>query len=459
MGHFSNQEVVLEEAPPEISRRNEVERFIDEFRRGHDDGVLAWVLHPMLHEVFLRAPRSRSGSSAIEIARHVAASQAARRGVEIFKQGRVGFAIDGTNLRRVLRPIIEARTVSGGEAVPVVPRLDRRRSVLWTVRALEYAGALDRSARDAGLPVSRADIRRYCLAGARALFRAESVMDPGRFRLLVVATQHAPNVRALLAIARERGIASLYFPHAPVGNNRQYADLPVDHAGLRGEGEVDFYRRLGVRDDLAVVGNPMVGDLDDEAPRELREAPVFAVSPYSERVLGELFRLVACVLGDKPLVVAPHPRSPSEQLERLMPATWRLSRATSTFQALTKGPRFLLQSSSGVAWEALALGIPVIQISYRGAKPGYALIREPFVPTIHSSRGLANVVHSVESTDRVRRGQLREWARHWCSSGGTVARSASADLVDACLGAGLKRPMLDGWGCDSLDESALGNRR
>jgi hypothetical protein len=360
----------------------------------------------------------------------------------------VAFAIDGTNLRRVLRPIIETRGATAGDALAILPVLDRRRLLHWTRLATSYGEALIHASKQAGIPVRSSEVRKYCLSGARSLTRAEGILRGSQTRLLVVATQHAPNMRALLATARSRGIASIYFPHAPVAANRQYVDLPVDHAGLRGAGEVDLYRQRGMLAALRVVGNPAVADLIEGEPNVLTEAPVFAVSDHPHAVLRDLFKLTASVLGRDHVLVAPHPRSDLGELVRLMPPSWQLWSNGSTFDLLRRGPKFVVQHSSGVAWEALALGISVIQLNYLDTPANYPLIAEPSVLFAHSTASMSRATAEAtsRSSDRAGREELRRWAAYWCNPVGRQAREACVALIEQALEDG-QRPevLLDGW--------------
>jgi hypothetical protein len=435
-----------------LERRDEgavrgLELYLDRFHEGRAWGSLEWILRPMLHEPFL-GRAGRPGSHVALLASHVLSAQVRRRGVRAYSQAPVTFAIDGVNLARVLTPIMMARRPISGKALRILPEMDQQQLLRCTKLATGYATSLVRTAREVGLPVSATQVHQYCLAGARALARANSLVKTGRTKLLVVGTQHAPNMRALLAIARQREIPSVYFPHAPAADNRQYADLPCDYAGLRGAGEVHLYRRLGVDGDLPVVGNPAVPDVIGGQPRTLSEDPVFAVSPHPPAVLADLFRLAASVLGGENVVVAPHPRSDVRHLMRFMPPSWRLVPGGRTLDVLRRGPRFVVQHSSGVAWEALALGIPVIQIGYVDARANYPLIASPFALFAHSTATLSDAVEeaSRRSSRRDDRDELRRWATHWCGSVGREATEACSALIQQAL-AGGPRPelLLDGW--------------
>ena len=440
--------IELLQRPDRQRHHSLVESFLDRFHETWPCGVLEWVLRPMLHQPFVKSARGFSLPSSLGLIPHLVAAQARQRGVQILLQGRVTFAIDGTNLSRVLKPLIETRTVHEGNASRTLPVLNQRRLLYWTKLATRYANSLIQSAKQAGLPVWPKEVRTYCLAGARALVRAEGALTSDKTGLLVVATQHAPNMRALLATARQRAVPSVYFPHAPTAANRQYSDLPVDYAGLRGAGEVDFYRQCGVSGDLPQVGNPGVGDFLEDQARILKEAPVFAVSPHDAAVLADLFRLTVSAIGAENVLVAPHPRSDRKELTRNMPLSWGLWSKGTTLDLLRRGPKFVVQHSSGVAWEALALGIPVIQLSYPKESAPYPVIARPYVLFAHSTPSLSEAVAQAValSSDRKGRDELRSWATYWCDSVGRRAREACVELINQALQGGLRSDvLLDGW--------------
>lgn len=447
--------IELLQRPDRQRHHSLVESFLDRFHETWPCGALEWVLRPMLHQPFVKSARGPSLPSSLGLVPHVVAAQARRRGVQILSQGRVAFAIDGTNLSRVLRPLIETRTADEGHASRTLPVLDSRRLFYWTKLATRYSDALIQRSKQAGLRVRPNEVRTYCLAGARALARAEGVLTSEKTGLLVVATQHAPNMRALVATARHRGVPSVYFPHAPTAANRQYADLPTDYAGLRGAGEVDFYRGCGVSGNLPQVGNPGVGDFLEDQARILKEAPVFAVPDLDPAVLADLFRLTVSAIGTEKVLVAPHPRSDRKELIRHLPSSWGLWSNGSTLDLLRRGPRFVVQHSSGVAWEALALGIPVIQLSYPNESANYPLIAKPFVLFAHSTPSLSEAVANAIaiSSDRKGRDELRDWATYWCTSVGRRAREACVGLINQALQEGQSSDvLLDGWAFRKTEE-------
>jgi hypothetical protein len=450
----SNSQIVLRNHP-KTAALQDVQPFLNRFHETWPLDELEWVLRPMLHESFMNSARWLSRKRMGVHLSHYVASQFPSRGVQLLNQGGLGFGLDGTNLRRVLEPLIEARIPLAGYPRRQLPISDRRRLAYWTRLANEYAQSLIQAAREEDVQTPASPILSFCLAGARAMTRAEGILDKAGLSALVVATQHAPNMRALIATARRRGIPSTYFPHAPTAANRQYADLPTDFAGLRGIGDVELYRRYGASGDLSVVGNPSVDDINTE-PSVLGQTPVLAVSPHPPAVLQDVFRLTASVLGDREILVAPHPRSDLRILLHLMPAKWRLWSGQRTLKLLSRGPSFVIQHSSGVAWEALFLGIPVIEIGYVDTPASYPVIAQPYVLFADSTQSLSAAVEEAmnRSADRQARDELREWASYWCSLVGRRAREACIELIDLSVSHGARqKALLDGWRFDPWAET------
>lgn len=212
---------------------------------------------------------------------------------------------------------------------------------------------------------------------------ARAVLRARKPALLFVSTQHDARIRAWLLAAQSLGIPSVYIPHAPVANNDFYHDLPVSHATLRGQAEVDYYRdRLSIKDPRIVA----VGDVSLETSSPLRQAHdpnlpgILALSPVS-KVRLTLIVSLAVEAGLKNLVVAPHPRSDINMLRELLPASWRINTGERTAELLSRGAAFVLQSSSGVALESAALGIPTANLVLNDEVPNYPLHLDPHLIT------------------------------------------------------------------------------
>lgn len=283
---------------------------------------------------------------------------------------------------------------------------------------------------------------------ALAIARSHEILTVQSVRLLVVATQHSYHIRALCLEARRRGIATIYFPHAPVADNSQYRDLPFDHAGLRGQAEVEFYRSIGVfeRESFQVTGNPTI---DTYPPVRIgTDAPILlGLSPASRTRLEQIVDLVRPVerFGVR---VAPHPASDVRLLRKVLPRSWEISERGRTMAELLSGPRCLLVQSSGVALEALLLGLPVIELSL-GGRPNYPFIRPPWVPIVSDSRSLADQLAEIfaEGPDVGARGELIRWAEYWCSPLGEASIQACGRALMRALSLGLNNELLlDAWG-------------
>lgn len=346
-------------------------------------------------------------------------------GARFVSAGEVLFFLRSENQRRTLAPIIEEvpgeRRQALGQAVRGI--VGSRRDVEVAVRAL-----CDR------IPtLAPAMVFRRVAKASRTFDQLDRLRT--RPRVVVVSNQHLADHRAVLAWARRREIPSVYVAHAPAADNPLYRDLPVDRALMRSVREVDLYRRWGADPSgCRVVGNP--GLVLPPTPPRLDEPPVFAVSPWPEERIRDVIAMVEAELPE--VIVAPHPRSSRRRLRRLLPSRWTLSEVP-TLQLLARGPRVVIQQSSGVAWESLALGIPTLQIGARTASANYPLIAPPHVLFAETRDELARALEDAAVVDRE---SLRRWAQEWCPSTGVEAASAAAEaLLDATLG----EPVLDAW--------------
>lgn len=403
--------------------------------------VLLWCVRPLLHEC-MGAGTAGSGHKSLIHGRSAAALL--RRDVpsQWISDGRALFASRTLNQRRVLRPVSEAL----GSDVPANATASFACYRVLATRASRLTSAAVSAAAARGLKLDASTLLSRLLAAARARARADGLLDAYRPSVVVVASQHDIGLRALIAAARDRGIPTVYLPHAPVARSPWYFDLPVDAAGLRGSAEIDLYIEVGAdAGGLAAMGNPAVESselvaLDPSLPA------VLAVSPIPAADIQALVNLVHSAL-DAPVLIAPHPRSNRAQLERMVPEGWRLWEGR-TLDLLRRGPVRFLQHSSGVAWEALALGIPTIQLEWLGGEPLYPLISDEVMPFAHTTAELNSALAWCDATaaTQAERERLIGWATNWCAATGSTAAAMGAAIVaDVARHGSNGRLVLDRW--------------
>ena len=407
--------------------------------------VLLWLAAPTAlldHARGSSVPPSGRGR-AKATAKTMLSGLATTRGSSLTTVDGVLFAHEGANPAATLEPVIEALSHTH-HAGPT------KRSVRPSVAALA-TGTLDlrhaRAAfeRELTLPAPAA-LERALQSAVRARARATTALDSLMPRLVVVASQHSTSSRAFIHAARERSIPTAYLPHAPAADTYQYRDLPTDFAGLRGPREVDFYRSLGARRDAAVVGNPQAWI---EAPTVLDPdaAVIFAPRPQPPE---QLRAQVAEVDAAAPrVVVSPHPRMRGRAMyEGLWPSHWEVHDGW-TMELLQRGHPCVIQMSSGVAWEAMAHGVPVIELASTPATaPLYLVIREPYAQVCSSALDLGEAVARARlaAADAPSRDRLVSWAREWCAATGAEAVAAAVAWIDECLATSpAGSPLLDHW--------------
>lgn len=282
----------------------------------------------------------------------------------------------------------------------------------------------------------------YCL-------RMANKLKLDQYRFVGVASQHAAYSRAFIWEAARLGVPTIYVPHAPIGANAQYMDLPTSAVALRGVGEVDLYADvLGVDTQrMNVIGNPSSDVLAElPPPIDANALGVLALSPQPTEVLEQLIRAVD-ESGLTNLRVAPHPRSDVERLKKMVPPGWVVEEGRRTLDMLREGPPFLLQHSSGVAWEAIALGIPTLQISLDGAVPNYYFLRDEVIFPRADASDPASIARFVAALDHsvAHRDQLRTYARRWCECDGEEAGEKLRRLLATC-DRWPSSMVFDGWG-------------
>ncbi|MEQ1787608.1 MAG: hypothetical protein ABL966_11185 [Acidimicrobiales bacterium] len=139
-----------------------------------------------------------------------------------------------------------------------------------------------------------------------------------------------------------------------------------------------------------------------------------------------------------------------ERYAAIWPAHWTLHEG-GTIDLLAAGHPCLIQTSSGVAWEAMAHGVPVIELADPSAPsptPLYPLIAAPHATLCASADDLVPAVADARRTaaDPEARARLRAWAGEWCLRTGPEAVEAAVQWIGDCLDAGpAPGPLLDRW--------------
>ncbi len=257
-------------------------------------------------------------------------------------------------------------------------------------------------------------------------------LDLSPYRFVLAARQSHPLVRALILAADGQDVPVVFLPHSPM--TRWQVDLPFSYAGMRGEAERTLVAEATNADHsrIAVVGNPDTAVLEAPMPVLRADAPgVLALSPDPEPVLRSMVVLLRDA-GLSRVVVAPHPRSDLKTLRRIIPASWQVFPGTRTTDLLQQGPPWVIQRSSGIAWEAAAFGIPTADIRSAAGAPDYPFLADESVyPALRSSEDVRRFVASAPIADRLR---IRAHATSWVTVDGSDAVRRARALIDAIDG-------------------------
>lgn len=272
-----------------------------------------------------------------------------------------------------------------------------------------------------------------------------SRFDLTKFRCVLVPRQSHPYFRALIEAASAQGVPTVYVPHSPL--TYRQVDLPVSHAGLRGQAERDFIATAASADParMTIIGNPGSDLLGRGLPAlDLARPGVLALAPDSTPRLERTIRLVhGAGLGD--VVVAPHPRTDLPALRKLIPKSWSVHTGSRTSDLLRQGPPWLIQSNSGIAWESAALGIPTANLQLGDGIPTYPFLEQPLIPKIDSSDEVRAFVESAVYTDRI---ALRETMLSWCGFDGEQAQRAAQRFLDDVSATDPIDRIADAWAPD-----------
>lgn len=240
--------------------------------------------------------------------------------------------------------------------------------------------------------------------------------DLTRFRAVLLARQTHPLMRALISAAEAQHVPVAFIPHSPLTNFQ--TDLPVSYAALRGPAERDWVVSAAGADPggIATIGNPATSLLDAGPPAlDARLPGVLAVSPDPAPVLRRVTALLLDA-GLTDVMIAPHPRSDLGMLRRLLPRGWSLAHSGRTADLLRHGHPWVIRMSSGVAWEAAALGIPVGDVRLTERPPDYPFLADATIfPPLRTPGDVSRFVAAAPGADRH---HLRSYARRWCAIDG-----------------------------------------
>ena len=350
----------------------------------------------------------------------------------------------GPNERRALDAVFDHLGWQESPTAAPAPASSRRARKLRRKAQALAEGLVDQMREEeVELPLPSSRVYARFLKAADSVATLEAVVASSGPLVAAVPSMHSLVARALVWVARQAAVPSVYVPHAPSIGLLELEELPVDYAALRGRMEVERFAEHGVDPGrLEVAGNPTV-DEARLAELDLGRPPVLALSPFSEDMLVPLVDLVRSVLDDA--VVAPHPRMDRDSVASLCPAGWEIWGGR-TYDLLKSGPPMLIQCSSGVALESLHLGIPTIQLAFPGAV-AYPFLREPQVPHASSPAELRAAIDEARAAaaSPARREELLEWARAWSHPSGAEAAARVATLLESAAGAAPPGPIWDHW--------------
>ena len=378
-----------------------------------------------------------------------------RRGDRFTLVDGVLFVHDTVNQQRALCPLAGAL---GAHAA--APQRDVVRLLSAVCRSMPVVRRLRAEARRRNVTIHEFRLARALTSALHADVVVRRLVRERRLRAVVVSTQHAAVARAAIGAAWDCHLPSVYVPHAPLVDDARYDDLPTTHAGLRGQAEADHYQRIGATSRPTVIGNPSVPDIT-AVRHQPTMSPVVAVSPDPDDEIADLLGMVVEALGDRSAVLAPHPRSDLWLLRRLLPAGWTMSERPRTLDLLRQGTSVLIQRSSGVAWEAMALGIPTIDVRVRDGDPVYPFLRDDRVLQVTSVPELRAALDRVTGDVNGSIGQeMTAVAAAWCDRVGRSAVDAGVALIRAALSTPAPTTvLLDRWkGAEALTRLSLASR-
>lgn len=258
--------------------------------------------------------------------------------------------------------------------------------------------------------------------------------------VVVAATDHL-FTRVAAVVARERGIPTIYVPHAPTHIRQENADAPFDALLLRGSGCSSYYAMLGAKDEqVASVGDRSIPEI------RLGGEPIgllFATTANAPcEDLTEKLQLTSRALNipSEQILICPHPRGRSRALHAGKSLGIAVAEERTAQVLLRLDPQyFVTEASSGARLEAELMGIATLSL----AAPSYNF--EFTLPSLsldtcddQALEGLEGQVSQLPKIERSRRASM------WVAA---VGREASERVEQGVEEVGFaSHPALDAWG-------------
>lgn len=269
-------------------------------------------------------------------------------------------------------------------------------------------------------------------------------IDRASPRIVVTASTELAFSRLAVSASREFQVPTMYVPHAPTAQNRNYADIPHDYAALRGVADWAYYASLGAKTGRATV----VGDQSfDVSPIRSHSNPpvlLFATGFGSSETLEESIKAVqkASIGPFVRIVLAPHPRGRNRALRiakklavEVVPNSLRTAQALTLLNVALA----VTEHSSGVALEILAHGVPVRSLSSR---QNYLYEEELGVKPIERAELVEALVRSIEDADPLHASRVD--VTQYIAATGVKATRAISEAIAKPL-APQTDGMLDSW--------------
>jgi len=430
---------------------------LEDFFLERADSDLAWVVIPDLYALLTVTdsvvPLGARRSPGLRVRRYsdTLRTTVSKSGLtDRFVQAGGALFVHATeNQRRALEPIAAAAGRAGGgvQAIGWDPApFDVRRQISAAGR---MGDALVDRLRKTRVPfLDEAWTRRRFLVGAKSLRHARAAVERTEPSVVVVASNHGIYPRALGRVARQAGLPSVYVPHAPLLARERLRDMPFDYAAMRGSSETRWYADRGVGlERIQAVGNPAIDVVSERVPLDPRSPVVLALSPDGEEVIRAITAAIDGLDG-VPVIVAPHPRQDGELVRELMRPDWTIWSGR-TYDLLLTGPSAVVQHSSGVALEAMQLGIPCVELSLLDRSPTYPFIETDLVPRVTAPELLPVALERARrlAGDDDHRHALERWATSWCADSGSSSAAAAWRFVRRAADRGVAaEPIWDAWG-------------
>ena len=240
----------------------------------------------------------------------------------------------------------------------------------------------------------------------------DDLLKHNEVRLIVLANDHSTFPRAIIRIAKERGIKTMYLQHCSVSES--FPPLEFDYNLLDGEESYLKYREICIpQGETYLIGNPRFDEISRYLRNTKKKIETIGIALNTLDDESTIKRL--CVKlrenGYKEITIRPHPR-------QTLRGEWLSQRNVAFSDPTLENPYafiskmdVIIAGESGILLDAALMGVMAISFNTRNTVPldWYSYIKNGLIPYADTFEELIAILHKDPSEWRLRVQKLTHW--------------------------------------------------